>query len=360
MLKVVFITRSTLFTSKGGDTIQVVQTAKHLNDIGITTDIKLTNEKIKYDQYDLLHFFNIIRPADILYHIYKTNKPFVITPILVDYSGYDKYYRGGLPGMFFRFLSADGIEYVKSLARWIKRKDNIRSFSYFYQGHRRSINQVLKKTSFVLPNSDMEYQQLIKSYPVNIPFMNVPNGIDSNLFRLENGIEKDPRLVLCAARVEGIKNQLNLIRALNNTQYQLMIIGAPGSNQHNYYNHCKKIAAKNILFIDQLSQNDLVKYYQKAKVHILPGWFETCGLSSLEAAAMGCNIVITSKGFASEYFGNMAYYCDPRSPQSILRAIESASADEIKKELQEKIVDHFTWRHAAVKTAEAYKQVFAK
>ena len=35
-------------------------------------------------------------------------------------------------------------------------------------------------------------------------------------------IGKDPLMVLCVARIEGIKNQLNLIKALNNTEYQLL------------------------------------------------------------------------------------------------------------------------------------------
>ena len=359
MIKVVFIARSTLFTTLGGDTIQVIQTAKYLYDIGITADIKLTHEKIDYEQYDLMHFFNLIRPADILYHVHKTSKPFVVSPNLVDYSEYDKYYRHGLPGVLFRFLSADGIEYIKTLARWAKGKDSIRSFSYIYKGHRRTIKQVLKKAAFMLPNSNLEYQQLLKSYSFISSYIKVPNGIDCNLFRVISDIEKDSRVVLCVARIEGIKNQLNLIKALNNTDYQLLIIGVPAPNQQSYYDHCKKIAAKNVLFIDQLSQDELVKYYQKAKVHALPGWFETCGLSSLEAAAMGCNIVIGNKGFASEYFGDKAFYCDPASSVSILKAIEKASSAEIKKDLREKILNHFTWRHTAIKTAEAYKQVMA-
>src|SRR5215470_17044460 len=104
-MKVAIITRSTLHTVKGGDTYQVIRTAEGLKNLGITADIKLTNELIAYDQYDLLHFFNIIRPADILYHIHKSNKPFVVTPIFVDYSEFDKYHRGGLLGIIARFLS---------------------------------------------------------------------------------------------------------------------------------------------------------------------------------------------------------------------------------------------------------------
>ncbi len=43
-MKVAFITRSTLFTVPGGDTVQVVQTARKLAEMGVDTEILLSNE----------------------------------------------------------------------------------------------------------------------------------------------------------------------------------------------------------------------------------------------------------------------------------------------------------------------------
>jgi len=355
-MKVLFISRSTLLSQRGGDTVQVENTARQLSLSGIEVDLHLTKNKINYDQYDLIHFFNLTRPADILYHISRTNKPFVVSPILVDYTEYDKLHRQGLAGLSFRFLSGNGIEYIKTVARNIKGNDRIKSFSYLFNGHRSSIKKILKDASMIIPNSFMEYQQLVSSFSVNPDYFIAPNGIDCNLFQ-PTKVEKDPLLVICAARIEGIKNQLNLIQALNDTKYRLLIIGSSAVNQTNYYHHCKKIASKNIEFIDHLPQEKLAMFYQKAKVHVLPSWFETCGLSSLEAAAMGCNIVISNRGFASEYFEDMAWYCDPASPGSILKAVETAAACEIKKELQQKIFQQYTWKNAAIKTAEAYQKV---
>ena len=70
-MKVAFIARSSLHSTKGGDTIQMMQTARCLKKLNVEIDIKLTDEKINYKEYDLLHFFNLIRPADILPHIQK-------------------------------------------------------------------------------------------------------------------------------------------------------------------------------------------------------------------------------------------------------------------------------------------------
>ena len=53
-MKVVFITRSTLYTVKGGDTIQVMKTAEALQKAGVAVDIRLCDEKnIDYSNHYL-------------------------------------------------------------------------------------------------------------------------------------------------------------------------------------------------------------------------------------------------------------------------------------------------------------------
>lgn len=357
LMKVALVTRSTLHTVSGGDTVQVLQTARFLRELGVEAEVCLTHEKIEYNSYDIFHYVNITRPADILFHISQTEKPFVVSPVLVDYSEYDKKHRKGISGFVLRSCSPAGQEYIKSIARWLAGKDKMRSKEYLWKGHRKSIKKVLERTALLLPNSAAEYQRLMEDYGTENEYMVVPNGIDGSLFSPGNKEEKDDTIVLCAARIEGIKNQLNLIKALNNSKYTLILIGSPAPNQRSYYRACRKLAAKNILFGDHIPQEKLITYYKKAKVHALPSWFETCGLSSLEAAAMGCNIAISDKGYTREYFGDYAFYCDPGDPESIFNSIEKAAASEPSAILQDKIFKQYTWRQAAAITLKAYQKI---
>lgn len=353
------IARSTFYSAPGGDTVQAVQTALNLIGLGIETEVRLSNETIVYEDYDLLHFFNIIRPADILYHSKKAGKPFVVSTILCNYAEYDKFHRKGI-GMLFSYLPADGIEYLKTIARWLLKKDHLSGKSYLWKGQRRSIIEILKGAAMILPNSESEYRRVIQTYAEKASYMVVPNGVNPALFNYDSSIKKDNRLILCVARIEGLKNQLNLIRALNNTSYQLLIIGSHAPNQAAYYQQCRELAADNISFIDHIPQESLVSYYQKAKVHILPSWFETTGLSSIEGALMGCNIVITDKGDAKEYFGDDAFYCDPGEPKSILAAIERAASASINEGLRQEILEKYTWKHAALQTQKSYQIAISK
>lgn len=357
MIKVVMIARSTLYTIKGGDTIQICETARCLVELGIRVDIKLTDQFIDYRSYDLLHFFNIIRPADILYHVKRSGKPFVLSPILVDYSEFDKHHRKGPAGLLFHFMNTDNIEYIKVVGRWLLGRDRLMSTTYLWKGQRKSIEGLLRRTEMLLPNSRSEYERLATRYPVKCGHAVVVNGIESRIFHPSNAIKKDPHLVICVARVEGIKNQLNLIRALNNTPFRLLIIGAPTPNQAGYYKMCRDEAAPNIRFIEHIPQKELPDYYQRAKVHVLPSWFETTGLSSLEAGAMGCTLVITAKGDTRSYFGDDAFYCDPASPESIYKAVVAAADKPEDTLLAEKINTHYTWQQAALQTLSAYQTI---
>lgn len=356
-INVALIGRSTLYEVPGGDTVQIMQTANFLNRIGVKADVRLTDEKINYEAYDLLHFFNITRPADILFHIKKSNKKFVVSTIHIDYSAYDKTHRRGLSGMLLRYLSPDSCEYLKTIFRWIRGKDKLVSYSYLWKGQSGSIQEVLAKSSFVLPNSASEYNRLKKVYGALPLCKIINNGIDPGLFGISANNTRDPYLVVCVARIEGIKNQLNLIKALNNTPYKLLLIGSPAPNQSAYYAKCRKAAGQNIQFIDHLPQQELLNYYQQASIHILPSFFETTGLSSLEAAAMGCKIVITDNGDARDYFGGMADYCDPHSSQSIYDAIERAGLRRYDEGLRQKILNCYTWSEATENTKRAYKEV---
>jgi glycosyltransferase involved in cell wall biosynthesis len=355
-MRIVFIVRSTLYTAKGGDTIQVQETAAHLRNAGIEVDIIKASEKINYDNYDLMHFFNIIRPADILIHIKRSDKPFVVSTILVNYTVYDKYHRHGLSGKIFRIIPASAIEYAKAVYRFLTGRDKLVSISYLWKGQRHCIRQILKKTKAVLVQAEEEYDDLVKLYGVNADHYIIHNGVNAGMFQNAENIAREENRVLCVARIEGVKNQYNLIRALNNTVYKLVLIGDAAPNQKRYYQKCRRIAADNVSFINNLPQQKLAAYYAAANVHVLPSWFEVCGLSSLEAAAMGCRIVITDNGYARSYFKDDALYCDPESAVSILQAVESAMAADFDNSLQKKLIDNYSWKKTAAETLAVYKK----
>ena len=95
-----------------------------------------------------------------------------------------------------------------------------------------------------------------------------------------------------------------------------------------------------------------------AKVGVSASWFETSGLTSLEALFSGANVVASGQR-AREILGDLASYCDPGSIDSIAEAIKkqyNAPRIQIPQEMKEE----YTWENAAKKTKKVYEQVLTK
>jgi glycosyltransferase involved in cell wall biosynthesis len=359
-MKIAFISRSTLFSVPGGDTRQMQKTAEYLAKEGVDVDILLSNAVIDYSKYDLLHFFNITRPADIIKHIDLSGKPFVVSPIFVEYGRFNEKNKGFLSRTISRLFSTDNLLYLKSIARWIINGEKIISMKYMLFGQRRSVSWIAKRAACLLPNSEHEMQRFKSKYGINCPYHVVPNGVDTVMASKNVNTDFEYKdSVICMARFEPLKTQLSLIKALNNTSYKVFLHGKPAPNHHSYYQQCSEAAADNIKIRDWLDHEEtLFNAYGNAKVHVLPSHFETTGLVSLEAAVMGCNIVVTNKGDQRSYFGDDVWYCEPDDPESIKNAVDAAYNAPYNPALRDRILKQYTWEHAAEHTLQAYKKAF--
>jgi len=357
-MKILFVTRSTIFTIPGGDTTQMRNTAKELGKYQIEVEIYDGSTSINYSQFDFLHFFNITRPSIILDQIKKSKLPYVLSPIYVEYDFYKNLPGFSLMKILAKLFGVDGIEYFKITAKYLLRKEKVEFLSYFFLGQKRAIKKVLKNATLLLPNSQSEYDRLLNRYKISLPYEIVPNGVDTTKFGLNLSIKRKEKSVICAALIEPRKNQLNLIKALNNTDFTLTLVGNPAPNHLNYLEECKRVAGANVRIIDsRVPQEELMVLFQESEIHILPSWFETTGLSSLEAAYMECKIVVTKNGDTEEYFSNGVEYCEPGSLVSIKDSIERAHKKPYSNKLKIEIEKKYNWTYAAKCTAKAYERM---
>jgi len=355
-LKIAFIVRSTLFEVVGGDNLQAVNTATELRKLGVQVDIKKANENIDYAKYDLLHLFNIIRPADHLKHIKRAGKPVVLSTIYLDYSEFDQEGRVGIQRRILRLFGKNGAEYLKNNLRFIKRQDKLVSPEYLLS-HKRAVGKILSQVDLLLPNSVSEFQRLTQDYHVDVPYHVVPNGINISLFSQIPHVKREEDRVLCVGQIYGLKNQHRLIEASQVLGTKLTIIGKPPPNHLKYYDFCRSMSGSSVEFVDFIPQEDLLKYYARSKVHALPSWFETTGLSSLEAGAMGCNLVVGSGGDTREYFKSKASFCNASDTQSIIKALEFELNKANEFTFREYVLANYSWKRAAEETLVAYKKV---
>lgn len=328
-MNVLFQIREDYNKNIAGDSIQMLMTKKHLEELGVDVDISC-DPNVNLEEYDLVHIFNTVRVKEsygFALNTLKQNKPYVLSTI---------YWNMG--------------EYIrkanKANLQWWRESNNLRK-------------EVLKNASVLLPNSQIEKTMIKQDFSIDNKFFIVPNGCDKIFYRanpkrfIKRYNVKD--FVLCVGRIAYRKNQLALIKALRHTKYTLVLIG-PHTNEK-YYDMCRKEANSNTIFLDQMKYESLASAYAAAKVHVLPSWFETPGLSNIEAGLAGCNLVITDKGSQKEYFKNYAAYCNPGSTESIRREVVKMYRSRKTKKLSSHILQNYTWNKAAKKTLEAYNYV---
>jgi glycosyltransferase involved in cell wall biosynthesis len=279
-----------------------------------------------------------------------------LSSIYLDYTEFDRNGRTFFQKNLFRTLGKHNSEYLKNLYRYYHKQDVLVTRDYLL-GHLRAMKKVLAEASMVLPNSESEYERLSKDLGLRKAYQVVPNGIDDQLFGHIPSTSSRKEKVICVGQIYGMKNQYKLIKACKQLKVPLELIGKPPPNHLEYYNNCKKISNNLISFIDFMPQTQLLKFYAEAKVHALPSWFETTGLSSLEAGAMGCNLVCGTGGDTREYFKNFASFCDAADQKSIEVAIENALNKPTSTELMEMILTNYTWKKAAEATLNAYHKV---
>lgn len=368
-MKVLFQSRTTLFSVPGGDTVQLMKTAESLRKLGVVVDIS-TDLEPALDGYDIVHLFNLMRPQEVYVqarNAKRQGRRVALSTIYGLYTEYERKARPGLAGLVSRHASPWQVERLKVVARAITNREISRgSLLVAGLGYKRLCGRVTELADVFLPNSGSEMSRVHDDFSASRgkPFVVVPNAVDEVIFDpqrvvVPDSIKRFEGCVLSAARIEGRKCQLELVRAVKDLDVDLVLIGKPAPNHMAYYEAIKREANDRVHFVGQVGHDVLAQYYAAAKVHALVSWMETPGLSSLEAGAMGCNLVITEKGDTRDYFGNDAFYCDPESVASIRDAVVAALKAPLNPGLQARIRSEYTWSKAAEMTLAGYKLALA-
>ena len=97
-----------------------------------------------------------------------------------------------------------------------------------------------------------------------------------------------------------------------------------------------------------------------ARVFCLPSWSEGAPLVALEAAAAGCNMVLSNRSSEREYFSDHARYVDPADPddirEKVMEAFNETRPTSKARDLRALLRRENSWEVYAHATHEAYAQ----
>lgn len=239
--------------------------------------------------------------------------------------------------------------------------------------HLASLNlmgDALKSADVLLPNSVAEQKQLKKIFCLKdelTSFKVVHNGIDNessivdpSKFQSQYGINAD--YILSVAMVDKRKNTVRLIEGFlkSGSGSQLVIVGDVRDIEKSFIERFKYLVEANkdsIKLIPFIQDRALLSSaYAGAKMHAMPSIIETPGLSNLEAASLGCNLVVGECEPVREYFGNLPFYADPHSVDSIARAILAAEKESRSTEAKS-IASKYHWEKIVIDLVDVYKSL---
>jgi glycosyltransferase involved in cell wall biosynthesis len=366
-MKILLQGRSDLFESPCGDTSMLLKIQEHLSQAG--HEIKVSCDlRPNLKGFDVVNIFNhyYVEEAYIqLMHAKKSSKPIVLTTIYMNYSYYDKLGRRGIAGFITRMLPWSKAEYIKGLRRLIrKKKINYPAFLFLIRGYYNLLKSIFLNSDMLLVSSESELKRIFSDFNINDKeYIVAPNAFSKTLIKQDVSITKDlekfRNCVLSVAYLQPRKCQLELVRALKNSPYTLVLIGSVIPGAERYFEKVKKELGPNQYWLGRVEYNKLAKFYKLAKVHCLISWMEVSGLASLEAGLMGCNIVVTDYGDTRGNFGDLAYYCAPNSLKSIRKAVDKAYKNDYNPELRKLIENKYNWCNEVQQTIKAYEKAIS-
>lgn len=319
----------------GGVQVRMRQLAENLRRAGVQIDF-FDHNTTDVSQYDILHVFSLnIEHYSLVQYAHRKGVKVVLSSIVTISEGWK-------------------IDLVLTLVRHpVLTSYNIQQ-------------SILNLCDSIIVETPKEQMFINKHYRnVASKLTVIPNGIVPIESVGKAHISKfidDKDYVLCVGRFDSNKNQLNVIRALKDTDVDVVFIGGPVTANDEYYKKCLEAAEgrNNIHFLGWVKNDSplLNSAYSNAKVFLFPSYHETFGLVLLEAAVAGANLVV-SKSLPILDFPvmEMCSRVDPNDLSDIRNKTLAAFSKEKDKEQTKKILKEFSWDVVVDQHIKLYKSL---
>lgn len=337
-MKVLYQSYNTCCQNQSGGVQNRLRTIHNLlNKRGIIVDF-FSPFETKVEDYDILHVFSLSPESfDLVRFAKQKGLKIVLSPI-VNLNG----------GMILDLCRL----FINKLP--------------FLTAHKMSFF-VANNADLILTESNREALFISKHYNIeSSKFKTIPNGISCDNY---DGIEIYEKIgnvgkyILQVGRFDKNKNQLNIIKALYNSNIDVVFVGGAAPTSESYYKECQMMAADNkkFHFLGWLdSDSKLLKSaYANADIVVLPSYHETFGLVILEGAIRGAKIAVSETLPILEY-EPLKHVCtfNPSSVCDIRNKINTLLLKDRDEKLKDEIKSFFLWDNVINKHIECYEKLF--
>jgi glycosyltransferase involved in cell wall biosynthesis len=189
----------------------------------------------------------------------------------------------------------------------------------------------------------------------DLPYLEtVYNGTDLDLFSFSSEPED---FLLFTGRITPEKGVKEAIKVAKDSNHRLLIIGPVHHNAKDYFDqYIKPELNDRILYLGRMDQDQLPRYYQKAKAVLTPvQWEEPFGLTTIEAMACGAPVISLRRGAAPEIIvhGKTGFIVD-----SLAEMVEAV--DKVGQIKRSDCRNHVAKQFTIEKMVDGYEKAFQK
>ncbi len=359
-MRVLLWNRSNAFDVPGGDTVIMRRLIEELPKFGV--ELAVYDESQSPDDFDLVHLINLTVKnvsEEVQRKCNRAGVPFVITTLCEDWPRY-LLQSVSTVNLFQRYLSNGRDETTF-------RRD-LQSLMTQSPAQRVGLTEVVNSAALLFSCGPSESDRLAVDYPraahktvvakFGVSEVQKPSAEEIAFVRGRLGFDE---FALCVGRLETRKNQLMLMKALENEGLPIVLAAGKASVQAPYVNLISQFTLKSpVRIVRHLEQREYSAMLSAASVHVLPSWFELPGLVSLEAAAHGTPVVASDWGALTDYLPEGQFSaCDPSSPESIQNAVRRALHTP-RDSAVAKLASSYTWQQFASSTLSGYERALSR
>jgi len=206
----------------------------------------------------------------------------------------------------------------------------------------------LKNADLVLSVSRSNQKELLEKVEPKKNML-VYNGVDIDRF-YPKGQKEDLVITVGAVNPMNWKRKgidffvkVASYNQIKNNNLRFIVVGKISNTMKKLV---EKIERKihNITFTGYVSDEELLKLYQKARVYCQLSMHEGFGVSVAEAMACGCIPVVTNRGALPEVVGDVWFCVEYGDVEGVIDAIHKAEnvSNEERKKIRQRIVDNFS------------------
>jgi len=194
-------------------------------------------------------------------------------------------------------------------------------------------------------------------------------GVDTELFRPDDGAPRDPSLLLCVGRAsdpnKGVRSLIEALAQVPPPARLVLVDDAHRDNPARGWAERAGVAAR-VEIAGRVDTSTLVSLYRRAALVVVPSRYEGFGLPAVEAMACGTPVVANAAGALPEVVstGGGGVLVDAARPDALARAIRSLLADvraraELGAQGRKGVEAAYAWPRVAARTAEVYAELVA-